>query len=222
MKNVRLVIFDLDGTLVDAYPAINDSFNYTMRSLGYPRQSPKAIRMAVGWGDRNLLRPFLKRGEVDKALAIYRKHHRTALIRGARLLPGAGQLLSGLKKRSYKLAVASNRPTKFSMILIRHLGILKFFDYILCADKLKRGKPHPDIINKIRRKFAFSKTQVIYVGDMAIDVQAGVRAGVRTIAITGGSSILNDIKRQNPYCIVRSIKQLSRLLLSGKKQLTHR
>jgi len=60
MRRIKLIIFDLDGTLVDAYPAIISSFNYTMQKLNYPVQDVLTIRRAVGWGDENLLRPFIK------------------------------------------------------------------------------------------------------------------------------------------------------------------
>lgn len=98
MKRVRLIIFDLDGTLVDAYPAIIESFNYTMQKLGYPAQNPLIIRRAVGWGDENLLKPFIKEKDLKKALFLYRKHHRRSLMRKSRLFKGVPRILSYLKK----------------------------------------------------------------------------------------------------------------------------
>lgn len=60
MQNIRLVVFDLDGTLVDAYPAIVSRLNYTMKQLRLLTQEPAIIRRAVGWGDKNLLKSFVK------------------------------------------------------------------------------------------------------------------------------------------------------------------
>ncbi|MBN1913502.1 MAG: HAD-IA family hydrolase, partial [Candidatus Omnitrophica bacterium] len=150
-QRLKLVIFDLDGTLLDAYPAITKSFNYVMRRLKYPLQSPSIIRRAVGRGDEGLLKPFLKPQDLKKAVSLYRAHHAQALLRGSRLYPKAKQLLSYLKNKGYKLAVASNRPTKFSRILIRYLKLDKYFDYVLCADRIRNKKPHPQILNKITR-----------------------------------------------------------------------
>lgn len=67
MKDLRLIIFDLDGTLVDAYKAITDSFNYTMRSIGARQRNSSVIRRSVGWGDENLLKPFIKERDLKKA-----------------------------------------------------------------------------------------------------------------------------------------------------------
>lgn len=212
MQKIRLVIFDLDGTLVDAYPAITSSFNYAMQSLGYPARSPGVIRRAVGWGDENLLKPFIKQKDLARALRLYRNHHKTALLEGSRLFPKVIGLLNYLKDKGYLLAVASNRPTKFSRILMRHLEIDKYFDYVLCADKLKHGKPHPEMLNSIRRHFSFKINQVLYAGDMAIDAMAGQRAGIKTVIVTTGSSSLPEVKKERPYRLIRMISGLLEIL----------
>jgi phosphoglycolate phosphatase len=212
MKNIKLIIFDLDGTLVDAYPAIIKSFNYTMQKLNYPRQSSQIIRRAVGWGDENLLKPFLNLKDLKEALLIYRWHHKAALLKSSHLFPRVNKILAYLKKKGYKLAVASNRPSRFSWILIRHLGLKKYFDYVLCGDKLKHMKPHPEIIHKIMQRFSVKSSQTLYVGDMTIDAQAGRRAKVKTIMVTTGSSTIRQIKKEKPFCIIRSIRNLLKIL----------
>jgi len=215
MKDVLLIIFDLDGTLIDAYPAIIRSFNYAMRKMGYPGQEASTIRRAVGWGDANLLKPFIGGKDLKKAVLLYRSHHKAALVKYSRLFPGVSLLLSRLKKKGYKVAVASNRPTRFSWILIRHLKIKKYFDYVLCADRLKHIKPHPQILNRIMDKFSMEPGQTLYVGDMVIDAQAGRRAGVRAVIVTTGSSSQAEIKKEKPYRIIKAISELSGLLLKG-------
>ena len=212
MRDIKLVIFDLDGTLVDAYAAINNSFNYVMRKLGLKPQSADTIRRAVGWGDANLLRPYVDGRNLKRALRLYRNHHKHSLLAYSRLYPHARRLLRHLKSGGYKLAVASNRPTEFSLILLKHLRLIDLFDYVLCADKLKYGKPHPQILNKIIRRFAFKKPQVLYAGDMAIDAQAGRRAGVKTVIVTGGSSSNFEIKKEKPFKIISGISKLLDLL----------
>ncbi|MDD5166197.1 MAG: HAD family hydrolase [Candidatus Omnitrophica bacterium] len=212
MKNIKLVIFDLDGTLVDASLAIVSSFNYTMRKLGYPARGRLSIIRAVGWGDENLLRPFVKKEDLKKAVLLYRQHHKKALLKGSHLFPKVGTLLAYLKNKGYKLAVASNRPTRFSWILIRHLKLTKYFDYVLCADKLKKGKPHPEIINRAMKKLSVRPQETVYVGDMAIDVQAGRRAKVRAIIVTTGVSTKKEIIKERPYRIIGKIRELLHLL----------
>lgn len=212
MENIKLIIFDLDGTLADAYPAITQSFNYTMKKLNYPAQNALVIRKAVGWGDANLLEPFVKRQDLKIALDTYRRHHKASLLKRSRLFPGAKRVLDYLKNKGYKLAVASNRPTKFSWILIRKLKLKRYFDYVLCADKLRHIKPDPEILNKIIHRFAVGKKQALYVGDMTIDAQAGRRAKVNTIIVTTGSSSKEEIIKEKPYLIIMKIADLLKIL----------
>jgi phosphoglycolate phosphatase-like HAD superfamily hydrolase len=209
---IKLIIFDLDGTLINAYPAIIKSFNYTMQKLNYPKQDDLSIRRAVGWGDKNLLKPFIDPRDLKKGLFIYCRHHKTALLKGSRLFPRVKMILRYLKNKGYKLAVASNRPTIFSLILIRHLGLGKYFDYVLCADKLKHGKPYPEILKKIMQRFNVASRQALYVGDMVIDVQAGRRAKIKTIIVTTGSSTKQEINKENPYRIIRRIAELAKFV----------
>jgi len=183
-----------------------------MRKVHAPLQKSVVIRRAVGWGDRNLLRPFVKKDELERSLVIYRQHHKLALLRLARLIPGVARLLPVLKKKGYILAVASNRPTRFTRIIIRHLKIKPYFDYVLCADKLRRGKPHPDILRTIMKRLSAAPVQTMYVGDMIIDMQAGKRAGVRTAAVIGGSCTKEELEKENPDLIVRRAVDLLKYL----------
>lgn len=214
MHHIELVIFDLDGTLIDAYPAIIKSFNYTMRKLRYPTQNATAIRQAVGWGDENLLRPFIREKDLKRAISLYRQNHKLALIKHSRLFPEAKRLLSRLKNNGYKLAVASNRPTRFSWILIRHLKLKKYFDYVLCADKLKHIKPHPEILKKIMQRLHIKAKETLYIGDMAIDAEAGRGAKIKTIIVTTGSSTMAQIKKAKPYHIINKLSEISDFLLA--------
>ncbi len=209
IKDVKLVIFDLDGTLIDAYDSIERSFNFVMSKLGYPAKKPLVIRGAVGWGDKNLLEPFVAKRDLDKALLLYRRHHKSALIAYSRVYKYVYILLGRLKNKGYKLAVASNRPTKFSWILLRHLRLEKYFDYVLCADKLEKGKPDPRILIKIMEKFRVGRQETVYVGDMALDAETGRGAGVKAIIVTTGSSTKTQILKEKPYLVIKSIKEIA-------------
>jgi phosphoglycolate phosphatase len=208
MKKIKLVVFDLDGTLIDAYQAIAASFNHTMRRLKYSCQADKVVRRAVGFGDENLLRPFVKKSDLKKALKIYRQHHKISLVQYSRLFPKVKELLRYLRMKGYKLAVASNRPTLFSRILLRHLKLTGYFDYVLCADKLKNRKPHPEILNRIMRKLSVKPKEAVYVGDMTVDAEAGRRAKVITVMVTTGSSTKKELKNEKPSYIIPKVWDL--------------
>jgi len=208
----KLIIFDLDGTLVNSYSAIISSTNYTLQKLGLKKRSDNTIKRAVGWGDKALLLPFSGKEKLEAALRIYRKHHKKSLKEKTKFMPYAKRLLDYLDKKGYKLAVASNRPYKFSNILLRHLNIKRLFDYILCKDQISYGKPHPSILNRIMHKLGISKKETLYVGDMAIDVRTGKRAKAVTFAVTTGSSTLAELKKEGPNFIGKDLSMLFKIL----------
>jgi len=211
-RKIQLVIFDLDGTLMDAYGPVARSINYTMKKMGLPLMGHKTIRKNVGWGVKHLVANFVGPEKIDKAITIYRRHHKESLKRGTKLLAGAKRLLTYLKKNEYKIAVASNRPQRFSMIAIKHLRIDKYFDYVLCADRVKRPKPYPDILKDILKKFSLKKDQALYIGDMTVDMETGKRAGVKTIAVVGGSSTKKEIQKFKPFRIVSHVYEVASIV----------
>jgi phosphoglycolate phosphatase len=210
----RLVVFDLDGTLVNAYPAVSRSVNYTLKKLGFAPRSHAQIKRAVGWGDRQLLASFIGEKLADRAIKIYRPHHAQALVApgGVRFLRGAKPMLNWLKSQDYRLAIATNRPTRFTLIILKVLKVRDHFDVVLCADRAKRGKPSPDMLLAILKKLKTTKSHTLYVGDMTIDVNTGRNAGIRTVAVTTGSSTTKELKTLQPYRIISTISQLKTII----------
>jgi len=209
MKKIKIIIFDLDGTLVDAYRAVASSVNYSLGKMGYPSIDDGTIKRRVGWGDRNLIQSFVQEDEIDKILSIYRQHHAAALKSGTTFLPGAKELLDKLKNSDYLLAIASNRPTRFTQIVLKHLRIDDYFEHVLCADKVRNAKPAPDLLMQILEKFSLSPDEAIYVGDMAIDIETGHGAKVRTVAVVTGSSTQEEIVSLKPFRIIRNISEVA-------------
>jgi len=217
---IKLVIFDLDGTLVNAYPAVSQSVNYTLNALGFAPRSHAEIKRSVGGGDRRLMVHFVGEKLADQAIVIYRPHHTKALqAKGAvRLLPGALGILKFLKGKGYKLAIASNRPTKFTRIILKVLGILPFFDVVLCADRAGKPKPHPDILWTIARRLSLARAEVLYVGDMIIDVDCAHRAGIRAVAAATGSSSKKELKSLKPWRIIGKMIELKSIITKITKE----
>lgn len=204
----KLIIFDIDGTIVDAYGAIEKSINYTLAKLGYPKARMAVVKKAVGHGDRSFVEYFVDKKDVGEGLKLYRRHHAKALLKYSKVIPGTRQLLRGLKKKGYKLAVASNRPPKFSMILLKHLDMLKYFDAVECARDKSEIKPKPFLIPRILRQLGIKKKEALYVGDMTVDVHAGRNAGVTVVAVLGGSSSHSELKEAEPCGIARKLSNL--------------
>lgn len=218
MPQRSLIIFDLDGTLVNAYAAVASSLNFMLTQLGLDTISDEEIKRRVGWGDKHLILQLVGEEKLEKGLDIYRRHHAQALKKGTTFLPHAKKVLTTLKKKKYRLAIASNRPTKFTQIILRHLKVQSLFTMVLCGDRVKRPKPAGEMLTTILRKMKKSPREALYVGDMTIDVQTGHAARVDTVAVLTGSSLQEDIFPLNPYKIIDNMGKFLAILEEEQAQ----
>lgn len=213
MDKIKMVAFDLDGTLVDAYPAIVESVNHALMTLGLVQQSVDVIRRAVGHGDLELLKAFLPaKDDGQEAVRIYRNHHPEALRRGASFLPGGKELLEHLSRQGYILAIATNRPSPFTHVILEHLKMESYFETVLCADQVARPKPAADILTTLMHRHDVTPDEMLYVGDMTVDARAGRAAGVRTVIVTTGSSSREEIQQEFPYRMVDGLGEVEVIL----------
>ncbi|MGE0268563.1 MAG: HAD family hydrolase [Candidatus Omnitrophota bacterium] len=218
-RSIKLVIFDLDGTLVDAFKAVSQSVNHALSYMGYETVSQDVIERNVGWGERVLISRFVREGDLDKTLSVFRQHHRFAIKTGVKFLPGAKELVGVLKEKGYLTAIASNRPTRFTHMILKQLNFKDQFDYILCGDKVENPKPAGDMLVQILQKFSLAADQALYVGDMVIDIQAGNDARVRTVGVTTGSHTYEDMVSHNPLAIIGNVKDVAKILANGDLSL---
>lgn len=206
----KVIVFDLDGTLVNAYPAVVASVNYTLKSLGFKPKTREVIKRAVGWGDRQLLAQFVGEDLADRAIKLYRPHHAKALLTHVTFLPTAKQTLKALHERGFKLAICSNRPYRFTQQILDTLAIRTLFKIVACADKSGKPKPDPSMLIDIAKRLKIDLNEMIFVGDMTIDVATGNNAHVDTVAVTTGSSSVKELKALKPKAIIARISELKK------------
>ncbi|MDP8212266.1 MAG: HAD family hydrolase [Candidatus Zapsychrus exili] len=209
---IKLVIFDLDGTLVDAYKAVFESLNYSLSSLGYPVATSSDIKRSVGWGVRSLMNSFVKEEDIDKIIGIYRHSHKRSLKTGAKFMPGAKDLLKKLENAGYTMAIATNRPAWSTEVILKHLNMSKYFKYVLSGEKVKNLKPAPEILERVLEEFNLSADEAIYVGDMTIDVETANAVKMRAISVVTGSSTEDEIKALNPHKIIYNVLDVFSIL----------
>lgn len=208
MGDKQLYIFDLDGTIVNAFPAIVVSMNNTLEKLGYPTADPQKIVRAVGAGNASLLKTFFREDDFEAARQIYRDDHVSRLPAQVCLLPGALKLLENLRARSRKLAVATNRPRETADILLEATGIADWFQLVLCGEEVPRPKPAPDILFEILGRLAVPSGQAVYFGDMNIDTLTGKEAGVTTVIVTTGPLSREELEPGRPDFLIDSLDEV--------------
>lgn len=213
-----LVIFDLDGTLLNTISDIGNATNFALESCGFPIHPLSAYPRFVGSGVTKLLERVLpetsRTPEQVEALRIhFKKYYDEHLTDFTEPYPGIPELLEQLTQRNIKVAVASNKYQDAVERLITH-----FFPQIpwVAVEGQKEYipvKPDPSIVFEILGKCPTPKAEVLYVGDSGIDMQTARRACVQSAGVTWGFRPVSELKANFADSIVETTGQLLRLAL---------
>ncbi len=181
---MRVVVFDLDGTLVDSIGEILESFSATARAFGLPFEEA-AVRALIGRPLRETFRRLYPGEDPDPLVAFYREHHLAHLGERARPYPGVERVLGELRAAGFPLAVATTKRTATARRLLLRVGLFSFFDHVQGTDGGMAPKPAPDVVVAAAR--AAGGRPGWMVGDTALDLRAGRAAGARVYAVTWGA-----------------------------------
>jgi phosphoglycolate phosphatase len=211
-RDAGLLIFDLDYTLIDSSEGIVWCFNEARRRAGEPVIAPDVLKARIGLPIEDGFRVF---GSKDPAAMrdLFRKLAREgAMAERSFLLPGAADTLSALKKKGYRLAVASTKSRPEIVAILEHLGVASYFEEFVGSDEVKDPKPAPDSLLLAMRRLAAAPETTVYIGDHVVDVRAARAAGVRVIAVRGGPCAAEEVEREHPDAIISDLAGLLKLL----------
>jgi len=173
------LVFDLDGTLIDSRRDITTAVDRTRAGYGLPPIGLERVVTMVGEGARLLVEralPELPAERADEALAIYLQHYRDVCLDETRPYPGIEEMLARLAP-SYPLALLSNKGEELSRIVLRGLGLDRFFREILGGDSLPTRKPDPSGLHLLAARLGVPVERVLLVGDTRIDAETARNAG---------------------------------------------
>jgi phosphoglycolate phosphatase len=216
----ELIVFDLDGTLVDSAPDIARSIDETLVSLGLPPCGLDQVRRWLGNGAERLVKRALT-GEMwgepdiflyDKVLTRFLDLYGEANGQDTRVYPGVSEALQSLRLAGIRLCVLTNKKRRFTEPLLKATGLGAFFEFWICGDDLDRQKPDPEPLLHAMRHFAVSADATWMVGDSATDVAAARAAGVKILAVSYGYNHGRHIREANPDGIVDSLLQIRTIL----------
>lgn len=185
---IRLIIFDLDGTLVDTITDIANAINFALQPYGARSLSKREVAAMVGEGAERLVRNAMEKCnlelDVNEILTSYTNSYSTHLTDNTVLYAGTVETLEELK--NYRKALVSNKPEVLSRRLLREFGLEKYFDMVVCADSLPERKPSPLPIFYVTRTLGIRREDALIVGDSEIDILTGKASHIKTVAVTHG------------------------------------
>jgi phosphoglycolate phosphatase len=189
MKEKKLIIFDMDGTLVDSSLTIANAINFVRSNLGLSEMPSDNILKKV---NDHTINPSIYFYNAAKFIPqhekwfneYYTNNHKKEL----RLYDGVERLLEKLKQNDYALAIATNAYRVSALESLNFLDIMSYFNSIACYDDVKAGKPAPDMLYKVLDELNISKKESLFIGDGERDEEASLRAKIDYIMVNWGFS----------------------------------
>jgi phosphoglycolate phosphatase len=212
----QLVMFDLDGTLLDSVPDLAAAIDRMLLQLGRPAAGVARVRDWVGNGAQVLVRRALAEGiehaGVDDVLATeahqlflkaYADNHALSTV-----YPGVRECLDWLQARAVPLALVTNKPRQFVGPLLAEKALAGYFRWILGGDSLPQQKPDPAALRWVLAQAQVQPEQALFVGDSRNDVLAARAAGVPCVAVSYGYNHGRPVSEENPQLLVADLRQL--------------
>lgn len=216
----ELVLFDLDGTLIDTIPDLIKSINELMPELNLPPRDESDIRSWVGNGMDTLVKRALvdnMSADVDdetftKAYDVYRPIYERNNGLNSAVYAGVKEGLDYLQNKGIELACVTNKQHCYALVVLEKMGIAKYFNLVIGGDSLAEKKPHPLPLQHSADHFGIAHDKTLMVGDSVNDLNAARAAKMPIACVTYGYNHGNNIADANPDYVMDSIAELTTLI----------
>ena len=212
MIPVKLMVFDLDGTLADTGDDLAGSVNRTLQSLGIPKRPDREILGFVGDGVRKLVERSLGKANgdrLDEALKRFKEIYAEHLLDQTTLYPGVQDVLRHFDRKEKVLI--TNKARDFTLTICSGLGIAGFFKEIIAGDSNEFMKPDPRLLVPLMDRFESARDETLVVGDGINDILLARNAGVRSCAFLNGLGKREELLRLRPDFVIEKMIDLKNI-----------
>ena len=221
----KVILFDLDGTLVDSAPDLALAVNHMLTCLERETFSPDIIRSWVGNGAQTLVKRGLSGSSVideeidpklfSKALSIFLDFYARNLCVETVTYPNVVSTLKSLKSQDYRMAIVTNKPFDFVQPLLEGLKLNDLFEFYIGGDSLPQRKPHPSPLLHACERLNVETSDCVMIGDSKNDIVAANAADIHSIGVSYGYNYGEDIRLHEPDHVVDDFAEITTLI--GKR-----
>ena len=187
---MNLLIFDLDGTLVDSKLDLVHSVNAARGLMKLPPISEELVSSYVGNGAPVLMRralgPEASEADVQRALEYFLGYYREHMLDNTRLYPGVKDALDRLYKAGSNMAVLTNKPVRISRELVNRIGLGDHFFQVYGGNSFEQKKPDPIGVEALLRESGIARERAVMVGDSGVDIRTARNANIRACGVSYG------------------------------------
>ncbi len=209
---IRGLIFDFDGTLIDSYEAIAESLNRVRASFSLAPIPMAEVKTMVGHGLEHLIERAIGSERVEEGVRLFRQSYAMLCEKKTSILPQVKDTLEELDRRGYQMAIATNKPSYFARDILKALEMEHLFSEVLGPNDVEKPKPDPEMLEIIMMRVGLAPDEVVYVGDMLLDIEVGRRAGVAVYAIPTGSATRQALLEGRPDRLLHRFSELLTVL----------
>ncbi len=203
----KLVIFDLDGTIVDSYEGIKEALNYSIRKFGKRPWGLNEVKKRVGRGLEILIEEAIGKEYVEEGVKLFREKYSKIFLKRTKIFPEVKETINYLMEKKVILAIASNKPSDFTKKILENFGISNHFSLILGPFEVEKLKPDPEMLLKILNQLKIDKRDALYIGDMLLDAETAKKAGIDCILISTGGNTFEELKKTG-FPVVNNLKKI--------------
>ncbi|WP_307400263.1 HAD-IA family hydrolase [Desulfofundulus luciae] len=209
-----MALFDLDGTLADSLPLIKHTYRRVFDEMGIPWGNEDVMRW-IGRPIVDIARHFA--GErAEEFIQRYQHHYHRDHDRYTRLFPGTLEMLQNLRTKGIQLGIVTSKGKTGAWRTVNFTGLDRYIDVMITAHDVEKHKPLPDPILKAMEILHAQPHRTVYVGDSHFDIQAGRAAGTKTLGVTWGITVREELERLKPDGLLDCWGDLEQYLKGGR------
>ncbi|MDQ8205553.1 HAD family hydrolase [Pelagicoccus sp. SDUM812003] len=208
-KEIKGLLFDMDGTLIDHLATLTRCFQLACSELGYPEPSLDRVKRTIGGSMPITIQKFLPPEKVEDGKRIWTDAFERFHLEGVVVLPGAERLLNLCRQTGRKTGVFTNKTGRHTRAILENENLLGLVDFALGAEDTPYRKPQPEYSQAVIETIALPAPQVAMVGDSPFDIQAAQAVGMRSLCVTTGSHTRQELQEAGADQVFETMEQIA-------------